>query len=310
MTEAARSLPDSRRAGSGARADRARFLLLMLAPAVVFLLALTVFPFASALWMSLTDLALTRPDSTRFVGAGNYAQLLGSGEFWQAARVTALFTVLAVSIQLVLGVGIAVLVHNEARGGNLWRTVYLIPMAITPVAALFTFRMMFHPSIGIFNAVLKDLGLPPVDWLGTPTMAFVSLLIVDCWQWTPFVLLIAAGGLAALDEEPLEAAAVDGAGPFQIFFHHTLPMLAPYLAVALVFRAIDAFKTFDIIFVLTGGGPGIATRTLNILAYKTGIEFLAIGYASAIAMVMLVVTIAAAQAVLRRSGLFAQRGRL
>jgi multiple sugar transport system permease protein len=282
----------------------------MLAPAVLFLLALTVFPFVSALWMSLTDLALSRPNSTAFVGAGNYVSLLSSGEFWMAARVTVVFTVFAVSIQLVLGVGIAVLVHNETRGGNLWRTIFLIPMAITPVAALFTFRMMFHPSIGIFNAILKDLGLPPVDWLGTPTMALVSLLIVDCWQWVPFILLIAAGGLAALDEEPLEAAQVDGAGPFQLFFHHTLPMLAPYLAVALVFRAIDAFKTFDIIFVLTGGGPGVATRTLNLMAYKTGIEFLSIGYASAIAMVMLVVTIAAAQGFLRRSGLFAQRGRL
>lgn len=287
-----------------APAARRRFVLLMLAPATALLLAVTLLPFLWALAMSLTDLSLTRPGQTAFVGLANYRALILSPEVWQAARVTALFTGLAVSIQLALGVGLAVLLHHETRGAWAWRLAFLLPMAVTPVAALFTFRMMFHPSIGVLNALLKDLGLPPVDWLGTPSMALVSLLIVDCWQWTPFVLLIAAGGLASLDPEPLEAAALDGAGPWRVFWDHTLPMLAPYLAVAVVFRAIDAFKTFDVIFVLTGGGPGVATRTLNLLAYKQGIEFLSIGYAAALAIVMLAVTILAAQAFLRRTGFF------
>ncbi|NAZ37848.1 carbohydrate ABC transporter permease [Rubellimicrobium sp. CFH 75288] len=291
-------------------AARRRFVLLMLLPATALLLAVTLFPFLWAFAMSLTDLALTRPGQTRFVGLANYADHLASPDFWRAARVTALFTLLAVSIQLVLGVGLAVLLHRETRGAWAWRLAFLLPMAITPVAAIFTFRMMFHPSIGVFNAILRDLGLPPVDWLGTPGMALVSLLIVDCWQWTPFVLLIAAGGLASLDPEPLEAAEVDGATPWQVLRDHTLPMLAPFLAVAVVFRAIDAFKTFDIIFVLTGGGPGVATRTLNLLAYKQGIEFLSIGYAAALAIVMLVVTIVAAQLFLRRTGFFRPRAAL
>ena len=186
----------------------------------------------------------------------------------------------------------------------LLRLIYLLPMAITPVAAVFTFRMMLNPSLGVFNYLLRLLGVPPQDWLGTAPMALTSLIMVDTWQWTPFILLIAVGGLAAIDEEPLEAARVDGAGPIAIFFHHTLPMLFPYLAVAVVFRAIDAFKTFDIIFVLTGGGPGIATRTLNLLAYKNGIEFLSMGYAASLAIVMLVITIVASQAFLRRVRLF------
>lgn len=290
--------------------ERRRFILLMLAPATVLLLGLTLIPFLVGLGFSFTSYHLASPDDLRFVGLDNYTRLLTSEDFLTALRVTAVFTLLAVAIELVLGVGIAALLHHETRAVPLLRLIYLLPLAITPVAAVFTFRMMLNPSLGVLNHLLRAVGLPPQDWLGTPGMALVSLLLVDTWQWTPFVLLIAAGGLASLDPEPQEAAAVDGAGPLAIFFHHTLPMLFPYLAVAVVFRAIDAFKTFDIIFVLTGGGPGIATRTLNLLAYKQGIEFLAMGYAASLTIVMLVVTLVASQAFLRRIGLFRPKGTL
>jgi multiple sugar transport system permease protein len=295
---------------SSAARERRRFILLMLAPATVLLAGLTIVPFVASVIFSLTDYALTAPGQTDFIGLGNYLALFRSAEFWNAARVTAVFTVVAVAIQLVLGVGIAALLHNETRGVPALRLVYLLPMAITPVAAVFTFRMMFNPSLGVFNHLMRLVGLPPQDWLGTPAMALASLIAVDTWQWTPFILLIAAGGLAAIDEEPLEAARMDGAGPLRLFFDHTLPMLFPYLAVAIVFRAIDAFKTFDIIFVLTNGGPGIASRTLNLLAYKQGIEFLAMGYAATLAIVMLVVTIIASQAFLRRIDLFRPKAAL
>ncbi len=284
--------------------SRRTFILLMLAPATLLLFGLTIFPFLASLAMSLSNYSMVTPDKLAFVGLGNYGTLLASGEFWTAFGVTAIFTTLAVALQLVLGVGIATLLHHETRAVPLLRAIYLLPMAITPVAATFTFRMMFNPSIGIFNYLLKLAGLPPQDWLGSPHWALASLILIDTWQWTPFILLIAAGGLAAMDEEPLEAALVDGAGPRQLFFHHTLPMLMPYLGVAVVFRSIDAFKTFDIIFALTGGGPGIVTRTLNLFAYKQGIEFLSMGYAAAIALVMLVITIVAAQVFLRRARLF------
>lgn len=284
--------------------SRRNFVLLMLAPTTLLLFGLTIFPFLASLVMSLTNYSMVTPDALAFTGLGNYSALLGSAEFWHALAITLLFTTVAVALQMLLGVGIATLLHNEAHAVPLLRAVYLLPMAITPVAATFTFRMMFNPSVGIFNYVLKSAGLPPQDWLGSPHWALASLVLVDTWQWTPFILLIAAGGLAAMDEEPLEAARMDGAGARELFFHHTLPMLMPYLAVAMVFRSIDAFKTFDIIFALTGGGPGIVTRTLNLLAYKQGIEFLSMGYAAAIALVMLVITIVAAQAFLRRARLF------
>jgi multiple sugar transport system permease protein len=295
---------------SSAARSRNRFILLMLAPATVLLAGLTLIPFVVSVGFSLTNYSLTAPNDIAFIGLGNYLALFSSSEFWNAAWVTVLFTVVAVGLQLVLGVGIAALLHHETRAVSALRLVYLLPMAITPVAAVFTFRMMFNPTLGVFNYILKTMGLPAQDWLGSPTMALVSLILVDSWQWTPFILLIAAGGLAAIDEEPLEAARMDGAGPMAIFFQHTLPMLFPYLAVAIVFRSIDAFKTFDIIFVLTNGGPGVATRTLNLLAYKQGIEFLSMGYAAAIAIVMLIVTIVASQLFLRRVDLFKPKAAL
>lgn len=289
---------------------RGRFILLMLAPATVLLLGLTIFPFVVSVAMSLSTYSLVTPDALAFAGLQNYLQLFQSEEFWTALRATALFTVLAVAIQLILGVAIATLLHHETKAVPLLRAIYLLPMAITPVAAVFMFRMMLNPSLGVFNYLLRLVGLPPQDWLGTPAMAMASLLTVDTWQWAPFILLIAAGGLAAMDEEPLQAARMDGATETQVFFHHTLPALLPYLGVAVVFRAIDAFKTFDIIFVLTGGGPGIATRTLNLFAYKQGIEFLSMAYAAAIAIVMLVMTIVAAQLFLRRMRMFVPRAAL
>ncbi len=286
---------------------RNAFILMMLAPTTVLLLGVTLFPFITALVMSFTNYSLIRPDELAWIGFGNYANLLGSTEFWQALRVTAVFTIVAVAVQMVLGAAIALLLHYETRRSAWLRIIYLLPMAITPVAATFTFRMMFNPSLGVINHMFKAVGLPPQDWLGSPSTALFSLLVVDTWQWTPFIMLIAVGGLAAMDDEPLEASQMDGASFWQTLGHHVLPMLTPYLAFALVFRSIDAFKTFDIIFVLTGGGPGTLTRTLNLLTYKHGIEFLAMGYAAAISIVMLIIAIVASQIFLRRLKLLQPR---
>ncbi|MEM6463658.1 MAG: sugar ABC transporter permease [Pseudomonadota bacterium] len=295
---------------SPAARERRRFIALMLMPATVLLVGLTLVPFIVSVVFSFSNLSLVTPDDFAFIWFENFGRMFESAEFWNALRITVIFTILAVAVQLVLGVGIAALLHHETRSVPLLRLIYLLPLAITPVAAVFTFRIMLNPSLGVANYLLKQVGLPPQDWLGTPGMALATLVAVDAWQWTPFILLIAAGGLAAMDEEPLEAAQMDGAGPITSFLHHSLPMLYPYLAVAVVFRSIDAFKTFDIIFVLTGGGPGVATRTLNLLAYKQGIEFLSMGYAAALAIVMLIITIIASQAFLRRINLFRPKAAL
>ncbi|MGL4281827.1 MAG: carbohydrate ABC transporter permease [Albidovulum sp.] len=285
------------------RAQR-RFIFWMLAPATALMLSLTVIPFLVSVYLSFTDYSLTSPDQVNWIGLRNYSDLLASGEFWSAVRITAVFTIVAVGIETVLGVGIAALLHHETKQAGWLRVIYLLPMAITPIAATFTFRLMFNPTQGVLNHFLTSVGLPPSAWTADPNTALFSLILVDCWQWTPFILLIVMGGMAALPPEPEEASAMDGAGPVRTFFLVILPQLKPYLALALLFRVIDAFKTFDIIFVLTGGGPGIVTRTLNLLAYKYGIEFLSMGYASALAIVMLAFTLIGGQVFLRRLDLF------
>ena len=243
------------------------------------------------------------PKVNKFIFLDNYIELMKTDEFWIALRVTVVFTVLAVFIQVVLGVVFATLLHNENTNVSLLRTLYLLPLAITPIAATFTFRLMFNPSLGVLNYFMKLLGLEPQAWLASPNTAMFSLIIVDTWQWTPFILLICLGGLASLPSEPFEAAKVDGASSWQIFTKITIPMLYPFIGLALLFRSIDAFKTFDIIYVLTSGGPGILTRTLNLYAFKHGIEYLSMGYAGSIAIVMLIITIVVAQIFLRKNKL-------
>ena len=283
--------------------ERNKFIILMLMPATVLLVGLTLFPFIVSFILSFTDYSLLRPGQTKFIFLDNYIELMKTDEFWIALRVTIVFTVLAVFVQVVLGVVIATLLHNENTNISFLRTMYLLPLAITPIAATFTFRLMFNPSLGVLNYFMKLLGFEPQAWLASPSTALFSLILVDTWQWTPFILLICLGGLASLPNEPFEAAKVDGASSWQIFIKITVPMLYPFIGLALLFRSIDAFKTFDIIYVLTSGGPGILTRTLNLYAFKHGIEFLSMGYAGSIAIVMLIITIVVAQIFLRKNKL-------
>ena len=200
-----------------------RFILLMLMPATILLVGLTLFPFIVSFILSFTDYSLLRPGQTKFIFLENYIELMKTDDFWIALRVTVVFTIFAVFIQVVLGVIFANLLHHETRNISFLRTIYLLPLAITPIAATFTFRLMFNPSLGVLNYFMKVLGLPPQAWLASPSTALISLIVVDTWQWTPFILLICLGGLASLPNEPFEAAKVDGASSWQIFSKITVP---------------------------------------------------------------------------------------
>jgi multiple sugar transport system permease protein len=278
------------------------FLFLMLAPALILLLGLTVVPFITSVGLSLTDYLLTSPPP-RFIALKNYADLLSSADFWEALSTSFLFTIGAVALQTVVGVGIAVVLHQETKFAALFRTIYLIPLAITPIAALFTFRMMLNPSRGVMNYLLRQIGVSAQDWLGGHSMALVSLILVDTWQWAPFTLLIVVGGLASLPLEPFEAAKLDGASRWQTFFYITLPLLKPFLSIAFLFRSIDAFKTFDLIYVLTAGGPGTSTTTLNLYGYKQAIEFLSLGYGATIAITIMIIMTIFANICLRKTSM-------
>ena len=208
--------------------------------------------------------------------------------FLAAIAHTAYFTVLAVVLPTVLGVAAAIVFHKQFPLRGLARTIFILPMMATPVAIALVWTMMFHPQLGVLNYLLTSVGLPPSTWVYDAHTVIPTLVMVETWQWTPLVMLIVLGGLASLPTDPYEAAVLDGAGAWQCFRHITLPLVWPFILVAVVLRAVDALKTFDIIFVISGGGPGTASETLNVFLYQQAFAYYNIGYASAVVVVFFV----------------------
>jgi multiple sugar transport system permease protein len=171
---------------------------------------------------------------------------------------------------------------------GLARTIFILPMMATPVAVALVWTMMFHPQLGVLNYLLTEMGLPPSTWIYDSSTVIPTLVMVETWQWTPLIMLIVLGGLASLPQDPYEAAELDGASGWQCFRHITLPLVWPFIMVALVLRAVDALKAFDTIFVITGGGPGTSSETLNLYLYQQAFSYYDIGYASAIVVVFFV----------------------
>jgi multiple sugar transport system permease protein len=269
-----------------------------LAPLTIVLSALTVVPFVYNLVISLTNKAATN-QHTKFVGLDNFGSLFSDAGFWSSIRITAIFTVIAVAIEMALAMAMAVALSRVRRGSALLRALFLLPLAAAPVASLFNWRLLLNMSYGVVNYLLGGLGLPQPNWTGRPVDALATLIVVDVWQWTPFVMIILAGGLVSVPLEIYESSAVDGAGSWDTFRYITLPMLRPYIAVAVLFRSIDALKTFDSVQILTSGGPGTSTTMLNYFIFREGISYLNFGRAAAAATVLLVVAILLARALLR-----------
>lgn len=282
---------------------RRMFVILALAPAMIVLFLLTIYPFLANVWYSLLSFDLTRPNAISFVGLKNYVEILSDGEFLAAAARTAYYVILSVGVELILGLLIALLLSQNLRGQALFRVLLVIPLAATPVAIGLVWRLMYNPTGGLANRLLEAIGLPGLKWTSSISGAIPSLVLVDVWQWTPFVVLILLAGLLALPEEPFEAARIDGASVLQSFWYLTIPMLSPMIYVAILFRFIDSLKAFDIIFTITGGGPGRASTTLNILTYRTAFEFLHMGTAAAMAILMLILAIGVSTALLRHTNL-------
>jgi multiple sugar transport system permease protein len=257
------------------------------APAVLLVAVLIVYPIAYTGWMSFQEWSASSLSPPRFVGAANYAKILvGDARFREAVARTIYFTLVAVAAETLLGVAMALLFNREFWGRGLLRTLAILPMVATPTAIALVFVMMYHPTLGVANYVLSVAGLAPFRWTYSSQTALYALALVDIWQWTPLIMLIALAGLASLPREPYEAARLDGASPFQAFWHITLPLLRPALVVAILFRAIDALKTFDIIFVMTQGGPANASETINILLFNQAFSYFNMGYAASMAVAL------------------------
>ena len=265
--------------------------LFMLAPAVMVLAALTLFPIGYVIYLSLTDYSANTPDGA-YVGLDNYRTLTGDPTFWDSLRITGLFTGGAVIAEFVLGFGLALLLNRKLRGIGLVRTLLLLPMVMTPVIVGLTWRMLYSPTYGLFDAMLSGVGLGQPDWLDNSRLAMISVITVDVWQWTPFMFLLLTAGLHSLPTEPYEAARVDGAGRLAAFRLLTLPLLRNVIIIALIFRAIDAFDTFDIIWVITNGGPGTSTQTLTIYNYFQSFRWFNFSYGAAMSVIMLLIVAA------------------
>lgn len=265
---------------------------LFLLPALIFVIIMMVFPLAYTIRLSFTQWSMGSFAPPRWIGLANYSSLLfHDNRFWSAVGRTFVFTVVAVLIETVVGVIIALVLNREMPGKNLIKTLFLLPMVATPVAVGMVWLLMYEPTIGVVNHLLKLLGLPQGLWLASPRQALGSLILVDIWQWTPMITLIVLAGLAGLPQEPLEAARVDGASALQCVRLVTLPLIRPTIVAAMVLRAIDAFKTFDIIYTMTQGGPGYATETLNLYSFALGFQYFQMGKASALLVIFFALTL-------------------
>lgn len=251
-------------------------------PAIIFVLALMVFPVLYTVFISFSEWTLTSGRPLSFAGLSSYTKIFSEPRFLDAVGRTFSFTVGAVLAEAILGLTIALVLNREFRGKNGLKFILLLPLVATPVAVGIVFNLFYDPTIGFLNYVLSIFHLPLSGWVTDSATVLPSLIAVDIWQWTPMITLIVLAGLAGLSSEPYESAKVDGASTVQIFFRITLPMIMPTILTAIILRAVDALKTYDIIYAMTGGGPGYASETLNILAYKYSFEYFNLGQASSI----------------------------
>ncbi len=257
-------------------------------PSILVLVALSIYPMIYAVKLAFGDW-------------GNFTRLAADHIFAVAALQTVVLTVAALAVEFVLGLALAILIDSLARARALFRSALLVPMLLPPVVAAVAWRLIFNPQFGVLNGTLKQLGLntAPLTWTNGQNSALFSVIAVDVWEWTPFLFLLLSAGLQAIPPEPVEAARIDGAGPWRIFRDVTLPLLKPTILLALLLRAMDLVRIFDQIFILTQGGPGTATETVSLYIYRTAFRFSNFGYAAAMSFVLLAATMLFSRGLMR-----------
>jgi multiple sugar transport system permease protein len=286
-------------------AARFRFLTdrklatLFIAPALGLLLFLSIWPLIWLIRLSFTDYSVTRDVPASFVGLDNYIDVITSDQTHKRLVTTLIFVVGAVGLQTILGFTIAYLISRRLRGRGALTTLFLIPMMLSPVVVGLFWKFMLDVQFGVVNSFSDSLGLGRAEWLTNQKLALFSLIIVDTWQWTPFIMLIALAGLTAVPKYLYEAAEIDRASEWFRFRRITLPLVWPLLLIAIMFRAIEAFRLFDLVYILTGGGPGGTTETISFQVYKIAFFGFDTGRASAYGVLIVIVVTIAAQLYLR-----------
>lgn len=265
------------------------FQLRMLAPLIAVAAVAVGLPLFYTLYLSLTDFSLTQRGVAQFVGADNYIGSLANPSLWGAIGNTTFYVVVAVSIQTVLGLLIALSLQRQKWARDITRAMLLAPMFITPIAVGLTFRFLLNDQLGAIPYLLDQIGVS-YEFLGSGK-ALLTLAMIDVWQWTPFMVLLLLAGLESIPKQPQEAAKVDGASAFYIFRRITLPLLVPVLSVAIMLRSLDALKVFEYVYATTRGGPGTQTETIQYFTYQTGIQFFRLGEASSMAFILLAIVL-------------------
>ncbi|MEP0519942.1 MAG: sugar ABC transporter permease [Hyphomicrobiales bacterium] len=262
---------------------------MFLAPAVVILVIALLYPIGYMIYASFLDWNPSqRIGEAEFVGVRNYINLLSDDSFRESLSVTLKFAAIVVSVEMIVGVGLALLLDRNIRGMSLLRTLFILPMMIAPIVVGLMWRYMYHPTVGIFNRTLKSLGFEPIPWLSNGDWAFASVIIADIWQWTPFIFILSLAALQSLPRSALEAARIDGATGWQQIIHIKLPLMMPVLIVTCLLRLIDAFKVLEVVLVLTNGGPGLSTEILSLRISRTASEFRELGEAAAMSNYLLI----------------------
>jgi len=258
-----------------------------LLPAMLVLLCLTLYPFLYVLNLSFQEWNLYKGIGARhYIGIRNFITIFSDPSFVHSFLITLLFCLISVSVSFVSGLALASVLSSSGAVVGLMRTIVLIPMTVTPVVIGTAWKFMYDPDTGIINYFLSRIGIHGINWISEPKLALISLCLVDIWQWTPFMFLILLAGFEGLPRAPYEAALCDGLSRYQVLRFITFPLLKPMILIAILFRTIDSLRTFDIIFVMTGGGPGDLTTTLNISAYLRAFRMLKFGEGAAVVIVI------------------------
>jgi multiple sugar transport system permease protein len=308
------ALTDKRVHSPFSRWSDRHFQYISLAPTVITLLILTIFPTLFLLFVVFHNVTIGEAANARFVGLDNFIRVASDPTFWNAFLNTIVLTVSSVAVEFSLGLGLALLLQRITYGASLIKTFLLIPMMLPPIAVAISWKLMLQPEFGVINDILYRTGIEgllfkmglikgPILWASGEATAMMSMIIVDVWQWTPFVFLMFLAGLAALPTEPYEAAELDGASAWRQFWDITWPLLRPITALVLLLRILDAFRIFDNIYVITRGGPAGSTDTLSYYLYRVAFRNFDLGYAAVISLVMLAVTVIFSTWMLARMGI-------
>lgn len=263
---------------------------LYVGPAVLVMAAACLYPVLAAFQLAGYDWSMGTPwESANWVGWDNFVSAFGNARVWSSLWTTLLFAAVCVAAEMALGIALALALEHKVRGMAFFRTLFILPMMIAPIAVGLVWRYMFDAQFGLINAALLAVGLEPKTWLADPTLAFVAIVIADIWQWTPFVFIMMIAALANVDSSVIEASRIDGARWWQMTFRVKLPMVMHVIAITLMMRLIDAFRVLEVVYVLTFGGPGDSTEILSLHIYKTAFVGQQLGVAAAISVLLLVV---------------------